>query len=174
MTSSMSAPNQQAAVPPHGTDRTSNLPPPPPPPLPTTSNHASDRSTSVQPQPHQQVQQSTTSHPEPLKPHPKFYLDITLGLTVLAHLLETTLHAVVAIFGIGVGVGLILGDSFRSNIPAVTLTVDGTGRSSNNLAATAAAAAAAAATVSTAVPSNPSTSSRQSQRFDTSNNLPPQ
>ena len=70
-----------------------------------------------------------------LKPNRKKYLDITLGLTILAHLLETTLHAVVAIFGIGVGVGLIIGDSFRSNIPAVTLTVDGTSRSSTDIAA---------------------------------------
>jgi hypothetical protein len=53
-----------------------------------------------------------------LKPPRKFYVDITLGLTILTQLLETTLHVVVAIFGIGVGVGLILGDSFRSTVPA--------------------------------------------------------
>jgi hypothetical protein len=46
------------------------------------------------------------------------YLDITIGITILAHFLETTLHAAlnaaITIFGIGVGVGLILGDSCRA------------------------------------------------------------
>jgi hypothetical protein len=95
-----------------------------------------------------------------LKPNRKKYLDITLGLTILAHLLETTLHAVVAIFGIGVGVGLILGDTFRSNIPAVTLTVDGRSRSSNDGNA--------------AMRTSPSASSIESPTFNVPNNLPPQ
>jgi hypothetical protein len=46
------------------------------------------------------------------------YLDMTIGITILAHFLETTLHAAlnaaITIFGIGVGVGLILGDSCRA------------------------------------------------------------
>ncbi|KAG7342850.1 hypothetical protein IV203_020794 [Nitzschia inconspicua] len=65
------------------------------------------------------LQQSTML----MKPSRKFYLDMTVGLAILVHLLETTLHVMVAIFGIGVGVGLILGDSFRaspssSSVPA--------------------------------------------------------
>jgi hypothetical protein len=51
-----------------------------------------------------------------LKPSRKYYLDITFGLVILVHLLETTMHAIVAIFGVGVGVGLILGDSFRATV----------------------------------------------------------
>jgi hypothetical protein len=59
-----------------------------------------------------------------LKPSRIYYLDITFGLAILVHLLEVTLHAIVAIFGIGVGVGLILGDTVRTSVP--------TSRSSNS------------------------------------------
>jgi len=46
------------------------------------------------------------------------YVDLVcIGLSVLAHLLETTMNAALAIFGIGVGVGLVLGDSFRATLP---------------------------------------------------------
>jgi hypothetical protein len=49
------------------------------------------------------------------------YLDLTIGITILAHFLETTLHAAlnaaITIFGLGVGVGLILGDSCRAAVP---------------------------------------------------------
>jgi len=46
------------------------------------------------------------------------YLDLVcICLSVLAYLLETTMNAALAIFGIGVGVGLVLGDSFRAAIP---------------------------------------------------------
>lgn len=52
-----------------------------------------------------------------LKPSRIYYLDITFGLAILVHLLEVTLHAIVAVFGIGVGVGLILGDTVRTSVP---------------------------------------------------------
>eukprot|EP00535_Pseudo-nitzschia_heimii_P005333 CAMPEP_0197179190 /NCGR_PEP_ID=MMETSP1423-20130617/4229_1 /TAXON_ID=476441 /ORGANISM="Pseudo-nitzschia heimii, Strain UNC1101" /LENGTH=223 /DNA_ID=CAMNT_0042629071 /DNA_START=201 /DNA_END=872 /DNA_ORIENTATION=+ len=46
------------------------------------------------------------------------YVDLVcIGLSVLAYLLETTMNAALAIFGIGVGVGLVLGDSFRATLP---------------------------------------------------------
>lgn len=46
------------------------------------------------------------------------YVDLVcIGLSVLAYLLETTMNAALAIFGIGVGVGLVLGDSFRAALP---------------------------------------------------------
>ena len=46
------------------------------------------------------------------------YVDLVcISLSVLAYLLETTMNAALAIFGIGVGVGLVLGDSFRAALP---------------------------------------------------------
>lgn len=46
------------------------------------------------------------------------YVDLVcISLSVLAYLLETTMNAALAIFGIGVGVGLVLGDSFRATLP---------------------------------------------------------
>lgn len=46
------------------------------------------------------------------------YVDLVcICLSVVAYLLETTMNAALAIFGIGVGVGLVLGDSFRAAIP---------------------------------------------------------
>ena len=46
------------------------------------------------------------------------YLDLVcIALSVVAYLFETTMNAALAIFGIGVGVGLVLGDSFRAALP---------------------------------------------------------
>ena len=42
---------------------------------------------------------------------------VCIALSVVAYLLETTMNAALAIFGIGVGVGLVLGDSFRAALP---------------------------------------------------------
>ncbi len=46
------------------------------------------------------------------------YLDLVcIAVSVLCYWLETTMNAALAIFGIGVGVGLVLGDSFRAALP---------------------------------------------------------
>lgn len=46
------------------------------------------------------------------------YLDLVcIALSVVAYLFETTMNAALAIFGIGVGVGLVLGDSCRAALP---------------------------------------------------------
>ena len=53
-----------------------------------------------------------------LRPVVHRYADLVcIGISVLAYLLETTMNAALAIFGIGVGVGLVLGDSFRAALP---------------------------------------------------------
>lgn len=52
-----------------------------------------------------------------LRPIHKYADLVCIGISVLAYLLETTMNAALAIFGIGVGVGLVLGDSFRATLP---------------------------------------------------------
>lgn len=52
-----------------------------------------------------------------LRPVNKYIDIVCICISVLAYLLETTLNAALAIFGIGVGVGLVLGDSFRATLP---------------------------------------------------------
>lgn len=52
-----------------------------------------------------------------LRPVHRYADLVCIGLSVLAYLLETTMNAALAIFGIGVGVGLVLGDSFRAALP---------------------------------------------------------
>lgn len=52
-----------------------------------------------------------------LRPVHKYIDIVCICISVLAYLLETTLNAALAIFGIGVGVGLVLGDSFRATLP---------------------------------------------------------
>jgi len=71
------------------------------------------------PQQQQQQQQQQTKDKLVLGLRPVHrYADLVcIGLSLLAYLLETTLNAALAIFGIGVGVGLVLGDSFRAALP---------------------------------------------------------
>mmetsp|Transcript_19546 Transcript_19546/g.48682 ORF Transcript_19546/g.48682 Transcript_19546/m.48682 type:complete len:190 (+) Transcript_19546:209-778(+) len=52
-----------------------------------------------------------------LRPVHKYVDLVCICISVLAYLLETTMNAALAIFGIGVGVGLVLGDSFRAALP---------------------------------------------------------
>lgn len=52
-----------------------------------------------------------------LRPVQRYQDLVCIGLSVMAYLLETTMNAALAIFGIGVGVGLVLGDSFRAALP---------------------------------------------------------
>mmetsp|Transcript_26450 Transcript_26450/g.57964 ORF Transcript_26450/g.57964 Transcript_26450/m.57964 type:complete len:246 (+) Transcript_26450:243-980(+) len=52
-----------------------------------------------------------------LRPVHKYADLVCIALSVFAYLLETTMNAALAIFGIGVGVGLVLGDSFRAALP---------------------------------------------------------
>eukprot|EP00536_Pseudo-nitzschia_multiseries_P005395 jgi/Psemu1/12487/gm1.12487_g len=52
-----------------------------------------------------------------LRPVHKYVDLVCICLSVVAYLLETTMNAALAIFGIGVGVGLVLGDSFRAALP---------------------------------------------------------
>jgi hypothetical protein len=44
-----------------------------------------------------------------------------IGMSIVVFLLESILNAALAVFGIGVGVGLILGDTLREGIPLALL-----------------------------------------------------
>jgi hypothetical protein len=70
-----------------------------------------------QSQQQQQHQKSSSSCLLVLRPVHRYADLVCIALSVLAYLLETTLNAALAIFGIGVGVGLVLGDSFRAALP---------------------------------------------------------
>jgi hypothetical protein len=74
-------------------------------------------SQSQQQQQQQQQQQKSASCLLVLRPAHRYVDLVCIALSVLAYLLETTLNAALAIFGIGVGVGLVLGDSFRAALP---------------------------------------------------------
>jgi hypothetical protein len=65
----------------------------------------------------QQQQQKSASCLLVLRPVHRYADLVCIALSALAYLLETTLNAALAIFGIGVGVGLVLGDSFRAALP---------------------------------------------------------
>ncbi|VEU35374.1 unnamed protein product [Pseudo-nitzschia multistriata] len=74
-------------------------------------------------QPPQQPDEPASPAPAPkkslffLRPVHRYADLVCIALSVFAYLLETTLNAALAIFGIGVGVGLVLGDSFRAALP---------------------------------------------------------